>query len=62
VGDSSFRRPFLVCGNQLRFTRLRQSEERSEMVHWRLKLPTLALLAVVVAAALGKAAPYGFFW
>ena len=32
------------------------------MVHWRLKLPALALLVVVVAAALGKAAPYGFFW
>jgi hypothetical protein len=32
------------------------------MVHWRLKLPTLALVAVVVAAALGKGTPYGFFW
>ena len=32
------------------------------MVHLRLKLPTLALLAVVVAAALGKGTPYGFFW
>jgi hypothetical protein len=31
-------------------------------VHWRLRLPTLALLAFVVAAALGKATPYGFFW
>jgi hypothetical protein len=32
------------------------------MVHWRLKLPTLAVLAIVVAAALGRVAPYGFFW
>jgi hypothetical protein len=32
------------------------------MVHFRLKLPTLALLAVVVAAVLGKGTPYGFFW
>jgi hypothetical protein len=32
------------------------------MVHWRLKLPTLALAAIVVAAALGRVAPYGFFW
>jgi hypothetical protein len=32
------------------------------MVHWRLKLPTLALLAVVAASALGRATPFGFFW
>jgi hypothetical protein len=33
------------------------------MVHWRLKLPALMMLAAVVAAVLGKgAAVYGFFW
>jgi hypothetical protein len=54
--------PFLVCAHQLRFMGLRQSEERSEIVNWRLKLPTLALLAIVVAAVLGSATSYGFFW
>jgi hypothetical protein len=33
------------------------------MVHWRLKLPTLVTVTVVVAAAFGKAGPLlGFFW
>jgi hypothetical protein len=33
------------------------------MVHWRLKLPTLVLVAVVAAAVFGKAdALFGFFW
>jgi hypothetical protein len=33
------------------------------MVHWRLKLPALMLLAAAVAALLGKAGvAYGFFW
>jgi hypothetical protein len=33
------------------------------MVHWRLKLPTLVLVTVVVAAVFGKAgALFGFFW
>jgi hypothetical protein len=33
------------------------------MVHWRLKLPTLVIVAVVAAAAFGKAdSLLGFFW
>jgi hypothetical protein len=32
------------------------------MVHWRLKLPALVACAVVFAAAIGKAVPFGFFW
>ena len=33
------------------------------MVHWRLKLSTLVLVTVVMAAALGKAEVLlGFFW
>jgi hypothetical protein len=32
------------------------------MVHWRLKLPALMLLAAAVAVVLGKGTPYGFFW
>ena len=33
------------------------------MVHWRLKLPTVVTLAIVAAAAFGKAdSLLGFFW
>ncbi len=33
------------------------------MVHWRLKLPTLVLVTVVMSAAFGKAGVLlGFFW
>jgi hypothetical protein len=33
------------------------------MLHWRIKLTTLALTAVVLASALGKSDfSFGFFW
>jgi hypothetical protein len=33
------------------------------MVHWRLKLPTLMIVAVVASSAFGKAdSLLGFFW
>jgi hypothetical protein len=33
------------------------------MVHWRLKLPTLVIVALVAASAFGKCeALLGFFW
>jgi hypothetical protein len=32
------------------------------MLHWRIKLTTLALMAVVLASAIGKSDPFGFFW
>jgi len=65
-GGCRYVRRFLTCGHQLRFVlgRLRQCEEGTEtMVHWRLKLPTLMIVAVVAAAAFGKAdSLLGFFW
>jgi hypothetical protein len=32
------------------------------MVHWRLKLPAILLLALTVASAIGKVSPTGFHW
>jgi len=32
------------------------------MMRWSYKFPGVVLLAVVIAAALGKAVPLGFFW
>ncbi len=32
------------------------------MLHWSYKLTTLALAAVVLASAVGKVDPFGFFW
>jgi hypothetical protein len=32
------------------------------MIHWRLKLPMILLVAVAIASAVGKASPLGFFW
>jgi hypothetical protein len=32
------------------------------MLHWRIKLTTLALAAVVLASAFGSFSPFGFFW
>jgi hypothetical protein len=32
------------------------------MVHWRLKLPTIVLVALAIASAVGKIGPYGFHW
>lgn len=35
---------------------------RRVMLHWHHKLPAVLIAALTVAAALGKAAPFGFFW
>jgi hypothetical protein len=32
------------------------------MLHWTHKLPAVVLLALTVAAALGRFEVYGFFW
>lgn len=32
------------------------------MVHWRFRLASVALASAAVAALLGKAAHFGFFW
>jgi hypothetical protein len=32
------------------------------MVHWSHKLTAVALVALAIAAAFGKATPAGFFW
>jgi hypothetical protein len=34
-----------------------------KMVHWRMKLPTLVVFAIAIAAVIGKAdVSFGFFW
>jgi hypothetical protein len=32
------------------------------MVHWRFRLPLIALIALSAAAVSGKLGPLGFFW
>jgi len=32
------------------------------MLHWRLKFWMVAVVALTIAAALGRAEPIGFFW
>jgi len=32
------------------------------MAHWRLKLPTILLVAVAIASTVGKVSPFGFHW
>jgi hypothetical protein len=32
------------------------------MVHWRFRLPLIALIALTTAAVSGKLDPLGFFW
>jgi hypothetical protein len=32
------------------------------MLHWSHKLPAVVVVALALAAAFGKVAPFGFFW
>jgi hypothetical protein len=32
------------------------------MLHWRVRLPIVVTAAVVVASAVGRVSPLGFFW